>query len=234
MAGSSHISLSPTLMKQQTDMKFPAWFQVVGVLGALFVGYLLGYLLAYLPGFHVPVAQSLHHWQPTQTLRTAAPLQVTGIGWAGTRTPYFTETVTFFQEVLQLPLTLEGTEFAEFTLPSGTRIGVFAAPPHPFRAALPSTWRTGADRETSAEAQFMTGPMLEFQVPDVDQARSQLEAQGVVFIGEVQRNKTADMAWTQFWGPDGYPYGLTSAPIIPQERTQEPVTDPASPIKANR
>ncbi len=194
----------------------------------MFCALLIGYLLAYLPGFHFSIHPARRHWQPTQTLSAAAPMQVAGIGWAGTRTPYFAETVTFFQEVLQLPLTLEGREFAEFTLPSGTRLGVFAAPQPPL-----SAWRTGADRGTWSEAQLMTGPILEFQVPDVEQARSQLEAQGVVFIGEVQRNETAGTAWTQFWGPDGYPYGLTSAPIIPQERTQEPVTDSASPIHAN-
>ncbi|XKI47087.1 hypothetical protein R6H26_07540 [Altericista sp. CCNU0014] len=86
---------------------------------------------------------------------------------------------------------MESPQFAEFTLEGGERLGVIGS--------------------RSAEATFMNGPTIEFVVADVGRARSQLEAAGVRFIGEIHRDKASGLAWTNFWGPDGYPYGLTSA-----------------------
>ncbi len=151
---------------------------------------LVGYGVAYIPALQISALQTLHRWRPA--LIATDILQVQGIGWVGTRTPYFNETVTFFRDVLHLPLTTQSPQFAEFKLISGERLGIFG--------------------HQSPSTAFMKGPMIEFAVADVDQARSQLEASGVQFIGETHRDQASGLAWAEFWGPDGHPYGLTSAP----------------------
>jgi predicted enzyme related to lactoylglutathione lyase len=155
----------------------------------LLLALLIGYAVAYIPALQIPALQTLHRWRPAAVATDA--LQVQGIGWAGTRTPYFNETITFFRDVLHLPLTTQSPQFAEFKLTSGERLGVFA--------------------QQSPGTAFMKGPMIEFEVADVDRARSQLEASGVQFIGETHRDPKSGLAWAEFWGPDGHPYGLTSA-----------------------
>jgi predicted enzyme related to lactoylglutathione lyase len=151
---------------------------------------LIGYAVAYIPALQISTIQTLHRWRPTSVATNT--LQVQGIGWVGTRTPHFNETVTFFRDVLHLPITTQHPQFAEFKLTSGERLGIFA--------------------QQSPGTAFMKGPMIEFAVADVDQARSQLEASGVEFISETHRDPSSGLAWAEFWGPDGHPYGLTSAP----------------------
>jgi hypothetical protein len=158
-----------------------------------------GYGAAFIPALQIPLA--LHRWHPSSTLASnVLPISVQGIGWVGTRTPYFDDTVTFFRDVLKLPLTIQSSQFAEFTLTGGERLGIFGS-------KLPET-------------AFMKGPMMEFVVADVEEARSQLEGAGVQFIGDIHGNANTGIAWTEFWGPDGHPYGLTSSA---QERPQHRV-----------
>jgi predicted enzyme related to lactoylglutathione lyase len=149
----------------------------------------LGYTAAYIPALQLPLA--LHRWRPPETLvTTTSPISIQGVGWVGTRTRYFDNTVTFFRDVLKLPLTMEGQQFAEFTLVGGERLGIVGS--------------------RLADTAFMKGPMIEFVVADVDSARSQLEKAGVQFIGDIHLDAASGLAWSEFWGPDGYPYGLTS------------------------
>ncbi len=149
----------------------------------------LGYSAAYIPALQLPL---FHRWRPPVTLvNPTLPLSIQGIGWAGTRTPYFDNAIIFFRDVLKLPLTMQVPQFAEFTLAGGERLAIVGS--------------------HLADTAFMKGPMIEFVVTDVDSARSQLEAAGVQFIGEIHRNEASGLAWSEFWGPDGYPYGLTSA-----------------------
>jgi hypothetical protein len=156
----------------------------------MFCALCLGYAAAYIPVLQLPIA--IHRWRPPVSLVSPTlPISVQGIGWVGTRTPYFENTVAFFRDVLKLPLTLQFPEFAEFTLAGGERLGVVGS--------------------RLAETAFMKGPMIEFVVTDVDLARSQLETAGVQFIGDIHRDAATGLAWSEFWGPDGYPYGLTSA-----------------------
>jgi hypothetical protein len=163
----------------------------------------LGYATAYVPGLPLPSPLALHRWQPPAKLAASSlsPIQVQGIGWVGTRTPHFDNTVTFFRDVLKLPLTMQVQQFAEFTLAGGERLGIVGS--------------------KLAETAFMKGPMMEFVVMDVDQARSQLQSVGVQFIGDIHRNTATGLAWTEFWGPDGYPYGLTSAVSVPPQHRVE-------------
>jgi predicted enzyme related to lactoylglutathione lyase len=160
------------------------------LIALLLIAVLIGYAAAYVPALQISALQTLHRWRPG--IVTTESLQVQGIGWVGTRTPYFNETVTFFKDVLHLPLTIQSPQFVEFKLINGERLGIFA--------------------QQAPDSSFMKGPMIEFAVVDVDQARSQLEASGVQFIGETHRNPASGLAWAEFWGPDGHAYGLTSAP----------------------
>jgi hypothetical protein len=152
----------------------------------------IGYGAAYVPALQLPPL-ALHRWRPLGTAISpaASPIKIQGIGWVGTRTPYFDNTVTFFRDVLQLPLKIQFPQFAEFTLAGGERLGIVGS--------------------KLAETAFMKGPMMEFVVANVDEARLQLESTGVQFIGDIHRNPESGLAWTEFWGPDGHPYGLTSA-----------------------
>lgn len=169
------------------------------LLALLLCVFCLGYATAYVPGLQRPFA--LHRWQPQAALAGQPAISIQGIGWVGTRTRYFDNTVTFFRDVLKLPLTLQFPQFAEFTLAGGERLGIVGS-------KLPET-------------AFMKGPMMEFVVADVDEARSQLQAVGVQFIGDIHRDAATGLAWTEFWGPDGYPYGLTSAIHVPPQHKVE-------------
>jgi predicted enzyme related to lactoylglutathione lyase len=55
---------------------------------------------------------------------------------------------------------------------------------------------------------FDTGPVVGFEVDDIEAARRELEAAGVEFFGGVGRG--AGLAWTHFRGPEGFVYELTA------------------------
>lgn len=156
---------------------------------ALTVGLLIGYAAAFLMSFSI-AAQ--HRWQPNFVNQSTPGIDVIGIGWAGTRTPYFENTLTFFQQVLQLPLTIQSDQFAEFQLPNGNRLGITRT--QPTAGIAPK------------------GPQFEFLVTDIQSAQTALVERGVQFLGDIQRDAESGIAWVQFWGPDGYVYGLTSTP----------------------
>jgi predicted enzyme related to lactoylglutathione lyase len=156
---------------------------------ALVVGLFVGYAAALLISF--PITPQ-HRWQPGSVEQPSSSFEVIGIGWAGTRTPYFENTLTFFQQVLQLPLTIQSDQFAEFRLSNGDRLGI-----------------TRANQWVSSRAR---GPQFEFLVTDIKAAQATLSANGVQFLGELQQDSKSGIAWVQFWGPDGYVYGLTSTP----------------------
>jgi catechol 2,3-dioxygenase-like lactoylglutathione lyase family enzyme len=156
----------------------------------LIIALLLGYVAAYIPALQIPFPQAIHRWRPPVGTAVSPAVQIQGIGWMGTRTPYFDEAVTFFRDLLQMPLTMESPQFVEFQLTTGERLAIV-------NAQAPDTT-------------FMKGPMVEFTVANVDESRAALEAAGVRFIGDVHRDANSGFAWTEFWGPDGHPYGLTS------------------------
>jgi len=152
---------------------------------------LIGYLAALFPAWQLPLLPTSRHWHPpvTPVQSTESP-QIQGVSWVGTRTPYFDESVVFFRDVLKLPLKSLQPQFAEFELPQGDRLEVFGS-------RLPSNTD-------------LRGPAVEFQVPDIERARTLLEASGVQFTGPIERDQASGAAWTHFWGPDGYLYGLNS------------------------
>ncbi|MBW3619006.1 MAG: VOC family protein [Actinobacteria bacterium] len=115
---------------------------------------------------------------------------VTGLTWLGTRTEHYAATVALFRDVMSLEVRELTDSFAWFQLPNGDQVEVFGAgdPDHTF---------------------FTTGPVIGFQVNDLDQARIELEAAGVEFIGPI--HGTPGGRWSHFHGPDGNVYEITGS-----------------------
>jgi predicted enzyme related to lactoylglutathione lyase len=118
-------------------------------------------------------------------------VQVKSLVWLGTRTDKYTETVAFFRDVMGLTPFHEGEGVSVLRMPGGEWIEVFGPDdPH--------------------HAHFNTGPVGEFLVDDVGDARAELEAQGVEFIADT--HSWGDYVWAHFRGPDGNIWGITSGP----------------------
>lgn len=118
-------------------------------------------------------------------------MNVKGLGWLGTRTDKFDEMVRLYEEIMGLQAVYKGPDLAAFKLANGDEVEVI-----------------GPSRQEFSH--FTTGPVAEFLVDDVQQARTQMEAAGVEFIGPIQSQD--NFTWTHFRGPDGNVYGLTSRP----------------------
>jgi catechol 2,3-dioxygenase-like lactoylglutathione lyase family enzyme len=112
-------------------------------------------------------------------------VEFTGLGWLGVRTERFEETVRFFRNVMGLQQIRRERNVAGFAFPNGTEVEV---------------WRP----EDEFHAFFCTGPVVGFRVEDFEDARARMEAEGVEFLGPVQRSEKA--AWVHFRGPDGNVY----------------------------
>ena len=118
---------------------------------------------------------------------------VHALGWAGTRTDRFPETVAFFRDVLGLRVVHEGPHQVVFSLPDGALVEVFGPgdPDHDH---------------------FATGPVVGFLVDDVEAARARLEEAGVELLGPLHHGARAGEAWAHFRAPDGNVYEVTSHP----------------------
>jgi len=118
-----------------------------------------------------------------------------GVNWVISWTPNFEQTVTFFRDVLGLPITAEGvpvtaTQFARYA-PFTLLIG----------GVLESVEPTADVR------QRYTAPIVSFTVDDVAQARQQLEERQVIFVAPIVRTSDG-WGWTYFRAPDGNGYQL--------------------------
>lgn len=115
--------------------------------------------------------------------------RVTGFSGAGVVMQDFVEAVRFFSQVMEMPLAWrdDGQEFAHFWLPGG----------HLFEVFGPNNQR----------GQLTPYAVVAFEAEDVGQARRELEARGVEFVGEVVDTSTAE-AITYFRGPDRYLYAI--------------------------
>lgn len=114
-------------------------------------------------------------------------MDIKGINWLGVRTERFDEMVRFYADTLGLPKAWEDEGFAAFKLPNGDTIEVFSA-------------------ATPDKQHFDTGPVAGFQVDDIEQARHELEAAGIEFIGPIEGGRSR---WSHFRGPDGNVYELS-------------------------
>jgi hypothetical protein len=55
---------------------------------------------------------------------------------------------------------------------------------------------------------FDTGPVVGFEVDEIEVARAELEVMGIEIIGGIGRGR--GMAWVHFRGPEGFVYELTA------------------------
>jgi len=117
-------------------------------------------------------------------------MRVLGVVWVGTRTAAFPETMTFFRDVLGLPMKEAGPDFGWGRMPDSSQVEIFG----------PSD---------SDHAHFSTGPVPEFLVDDLPAALAELQAAGVEILGKPEIRGTE--GWLHFRAPDGNVYGLTAA-----------------------
>lgn len=116
-------------------------------------------------------------------------MHVKGLIWLGLRTTQFEEMVKFFHDVMSLQLIREEPELARFQLNKETQLEVYRL-------------------EEEFHAFCTTGPVVAFQVDDVDSARTTMEAAGIEFIGPVQR--AGKTSWNHFRAPDGTVFEILS------------------------
>jgi len=112
-------------------------------------------------------------------------MDVTGLGWVGTRTAQCEELARFYEDVLGLTPVHKEDGFWVFRLPDGRNAEIFS-PEHP-----------GKDH-------FTTGPVAGFVVKHLTEAVHELEDAGIELLGE------AGPTWQHFRGPDGNVYELVS------------------------
>lgn len=112
-------------------------------------------------------------------------MEITGLGWSGTRTKQGAELAHFYQHVLQLELVHQEPGFWVFQLPDGRNVEVFG-PDYP------------------GKEHFETGPVVGFAVTDLPRAVQELRDAGVELLGE------PGPTWQHFRGPDGNVYELVA------------------------
>ncbi len=112
-------------------------------------------------------------------------MDVTSLGWCGSRTEHHAALAQFYEHVLGLRLVHTEPGFWVFELPDGNHVEVFS-PDYP-----------GKDH-------FATGPVVGFAVTDLPAAVEELRAAGVELLGE------PGSTWQHFRGPDGNVYELVS------------------------
>lgn len=118
-------------------------------------------------------------------------MRVLGVVWVGTRTDAFDETVSFFREVLGVPIEVITPDFGWSRMPNSSQLEVFG----------PSD---------SEHPHFTTGPVPEFLVDDLPAALEELSAAGTEILGTPHLEGAN--GWLHFRAPDGSVYGLTAAP----------------------
>lgn len=99
--------------------------------------------------------------------------------------------VELLEDVRDVRLDHEDAESVRFRLENGTEIHVY-----------------GSNDEFHEF--FGTAPVTGFLVDDVELACAEMEAAGISFIGEIQRDEST--SWSHFAGPDGNIYEIISTP----------------------
>lgn len=121
-------------------------------------------------------------------------MEVKGIAWVGTRTSQYAAMVRLFGEGLGLRMAYEQPDFAVFELPNGDNVEVFGP----------------SDTERTY---FDSGPVVGFRVGDVERARAELEATGMVELLGPLRRWPDGIASQHFRAPDGNVYEVLG-PVI--------------------
>lgn len=119
-------------------------------------------------------------------------MKVLGLTWIGTRTDQFRVTVSFFEQVLGLPVGNQREDFVRLDLPDSSAIEVFGPrdTEHPY---------------------FTTGPVVGFLVEDLPAARHDLSRHGIELLGPIG-GEAGDYCWQHFRAPDSYVYEIVEDP----------------------
>ena len=121
-------------------------------------------------------------------------MKVKGLIWLGTRTSRFDEMLNLYQNIMGIGVVHQEPGFVVMDLPNGDRVELFG--------------------DESSYNTFFTHPVAGFLVDDIDVARAEMEAQGIEFIGPIERAEDGN-AWSHFRAPDGFIYELTYSPEHP-------------------
>lgn len=122
-------------------------------------------------------------------------MKILGLVWLGSRTKNYQAMRDFTANVLQLDVSQEQENAVVFGLPNGDAFEVF--------------------KPSDEEHSHFTHPVTAFLVENVDEARAEMESQGVKFVGDIHRGIPGENwgeAWTHFYAPDGNLYCLLSRP----------------------
>jgi catechol 2,3-dioxygenase-like lactoylglutathione lyase family enzyme len=120
-------------------------------------------------------------------------MEVTRLGYVGTRTARAAELAVFYERVLGLRLVYTAQDLWVFELPDGTHVEVFGE-------AAPK------------KDHFLTGPVVGFAVADLPAAVEEMQSMGVELLGQ------SGPTWQHFRGPDGNVYELSSASVTDPEQ----------------
>jgi catechol 2,3-dioxygenase-like lactoylglutathione lyase family enzyme len=112
-------------------------------------------------------------------------MEITGLGWCGTRTDRAEELAHFYEYVLGLRLVHTETDLWVFQLPDGRHVEVFGD-------------------GYAGKAHFRTGPVAGFAVRDLPGAVNELNTAGIELLGD------PGPTWQHFRGPDGNVYELVA------------------------
>ena len=115
-----------------------------------------------------------------------------GIVWLGVRTNKFNELLDFYQNKMGLHVAHEAPGFRALDLPNGDRIEIFS-----------EDYKSTHGNDYS---HFSTGPVAGFLVDDIDQAKTEMEAEGIVFMGAISEGNHSK--WAHFKGVDDNIYEL--------------------------
>jgi predicted enzyme related to lactoylglutathione lyase len=120
------------------------------------------------------------------TVVILAGMEVTGLGWCGTRTGRGSELAHFYEHVLGLRLVHAEADCWVFELPDGRHVEIFGS-------------------SYPGKEHFDTGPVVGFAVRDLPAAVDELRRAGVELLGE------PGPTWQHFRGPDGNVYELVAS-----------------------
>ena len=117
-------------------------------------------------------------------------MKVKGFAWVGIGTDDFHRTLSFFTDVLGLPVELQGDDVAHLTVGPGQMLEIF-----------------GPSR---ADHRLSSTPVVGFQVDDLASAREELVAAGVELVGEVGRGNGHE--WQYIRSADGHLFEIKTVP----------------------
>lgn len=115
-----------------------------------------------------------------------AGMEITSLGWCGTRTGRCSELAHFYEQILGLRLVHTESDFWVFELPDGRHVEIFGT-------------------SYPGKEHFAPGPVVGFAVRDLPAAVDELRRAGVELLGE------PGPTWQQFRGPDGNVYELVTS-----------------------